>query len=130
MVRDSAFERCSIRTRSYVFYDLLINLLPHVPEKQTEVTHWAQFQELPEEEQAKLFRLMASKAILRGEYSELVADWIRSAVELYPADIRNRLVAMIYRKSPGLLKSLLTLRRWLTAKSNSDSPFELTSQVQ
>ncbi len=43
-----------------VFYDLLVNLLPGRPDRQTEVLNWPQFDDLPAAEKGRLVRLMAS----------------------------------------------------------------------
>lgn len=130
MIKGSGFDRCSLPTRAYVFYDLLINLIWDEPERQMGVTQWRQFQALPEHEQAKLFRNMATNAVLRGVHSEKIGDWIQRAVELSPADNRNRLAATFYRISPGLFRRLLRFRRGLTVSSSSHSPFKISSQVQ
>jgi len=104
------FQRCTLETRAYAFYDLLVNLLPGDSRRQTEVTVWRQFLELPHAEQARLFRLMAGQSLRFRRYDGQALSWLRRAVELAPQDLRNRFLFGLCRVSPRLGQWLVRLR--------------------
>jgi glycosyltransferase involved in cell wall biosynthesis len=101
------FKTCSLETRMNVFYDLLANLLRSSPGRQLDIIQWPEFTDLPPRHQAKLLRLMASKAILYGGDHNYIADWLRRSRELDPGNLRGILLAAVYRISPSFCKSLL-----------------------
>lgn len=109
-VEQERFAECSAETRTAVFYDLLINLLADQPERQTAVTLWPQFAALPAAEQARLLRLLASKAILANQTDAPVRDWLKRARQ---ADASDRIAALLlttYKLSPAISRRLLTWR--------------------
>lgn len=99
-VKLPGFSNCPIDVRAQVFYDLLVNLLRTLPQKQAEVVKWAQFNDLPAEQQAWILRIMASKAVSRGERHDLLQEWLRRSLELDPENWRSRLISGLYRVSP------------------------------
>jgi hypothetical protein len=105
------FSNCSLSVRSYVFFDLLVNLLPGNPDRQTAITQWAEFTALPPAERARLFRLMAGRALLLGADAPHVGRWFRAARLLRPADPRNRMLESAYSVSPALCRLLLLVRQ-------------------
>lgn len=104
------FSRCSLETRRYVFYELLVELLRNQPERQEEVTHWHQFKQLPPADQARLYRLMASHAQPDLHRSVTVRRWLRQARRLMPSDWRSTLLYSLHWISPRLYSWLLSLR--------------------
>ena len=118
------FADCSSTTRSAVFYDLLVNLLPGRPDRQTEVLNWPQFDDLPAAEKGRLVRLMASTEIRRSGDSPYVRDWLELAQSLNPQDTRTKLLAMGYGLSPRYVSVLLQARKSLHADRSIDKPFE------
>ncbi|MCC7176508.1 MAG: glycosyltransferase [Bryobacterales bacterium] len=110
-IRMDGFKRCSVGTRAAVFYDLLVNLLAGQPAAQSEVTGWAEFQALPRGEQARLLRLMASEAILRGGDPAAVKEWLEKARELNPRDLRAAMLGALFPAAPGLCRRALEVRR-------------------
>lgn len=105
------FAVCSEAVRTYAFYDLLINLLPGFPERQQEATNWSQFSNLPNHEQARLLRLMASSAILENSDPIYIRQWLKNAQALNPADLRILLLRLFFGISPALCQSLLRQKR-------------------
>jgi len=75
-----------VAVRSAVFYDLLVNLLRGRPALRAAVVEWPEFGALPEVEQGRLLRLMASDALLRGGNYRHVGDWLARATRLNPND--------------------------------------------
>jgi hypothetical protein len=130
VIKADGFKRCSLETRSYVFYDLLINLIYDNPDRQVEVVNWPQFRAMPESEQARLYRLMAAHALVYGIQSEKISDWIWQAVDLFPSDIRNRLAKSLYRLSPSLYRGVLRLRRGWTTPSDGSMQIEFPIKMQ
>lgn len=84
------FAACSLETRRFVFYDLLVNLLTGRPEKQRQVLGWPQFLALPAGVRSSLLRQMGlrSLAIDPAEHA-LASEWLAQAIRTRPADLRN-----------------------------------------
>jgi hypothetical protein len=114
-IRLSRFGECSVETRVWVFYDLLVVLLDGQPERQAEVIGWPQFAALPSEEQSRLLRLMAGRALVTGDAGTHVGAWLDAAHRLNGADRRAAALATLYRVSPGAC-------RWLLTKSRGGAP--------
>ena len=106
-IKMNSFESCSLATKTAVFYDLLINLLTGLPKQQNDVIRWPEFTALPADEQARLLRLMASKAVEVGEDHALISEWFHDAMRLNPSDLRVRLLSALYKMSPALSQKLL-----------------------
>jgi len=109
-IQHERFGDCSVETHAAVFYDLLINLLAEQPERQTAVTQWPQFAALSAVEQARLLRLMASKAILAGETDAPVQEWLQRARSADGSDRITLFLSAIYKVSPALSRRILALR--------------------
>lgn len=121
------FAECPLAVQTAVFYDLLVNLLPGQPERQTAVAQWPQFRALPPAEQARLYRLMASKSVLNRETGPHVANWWQQANHLHPSDGRSRLLTTLYGIHPTLCRLFLQARQHGRAQANS-SPFANLNQ--
>jgi glycosyltransferase involved in cell wall biosynthesis len=125
-IKLTRFRQCSVETRAYAFYDLLVNLLTGFPERQTAISEWPEFKELPAREQARLLRLMASQAILHGD-SQLdageIRSWLQRAQKLNPADLRGWLLSNLYQLSPPLCQRLLRTRQAVQSPLKAVSPF-------
>lgn len=109
-IASKRFAECSIETRSYVFYDLTINL----SESAVEGARWINspaFASLPAAEKSRLYRLMASQAILNREDGAPVDRWLEQSAELDPASGRSRLLRWLHRLSPAGCRLALGLRR-------------------
>lgn len=117
------FAGCSIGVRVSVFYDLLINLLAGFPEKQSEVTRWIEFTSIPEKEQARLLRLMASKTIVRSNDQSHVQSWLDRARQLNPADWRTIVMVLLFSIDPNLLFRLLRIKGYRDVDPRRIPPF-------
>jgi hypothetical protein len=93
------------------FYDLLVNLLVDEPQRQQHVSGWEQFRALPQHERARIFRVMAEKAVLAGRDPAVVQQWYGQAWRLHPADPRNLLLPVLFRLSPALCRLILQMRQ-------------------
>lgn len=109
-IKLDSFKTCSVETRWFVFYDLLVNLLMGFPEQQSTILEWPEFRDLPAELQAQITRLMASKAILKGDNPTYVQEWLRVSRRLNPGDRRGSLLAALYHLSPRLCQFLIRAR--------------------
>lgn len=107
----SRFAQCSLAVREFLFYDLLVNLLPPDEERQNKVLAWPEFQSLPDRSQARLLRLMASQALMSNPLSAQVRPWLERAARSNPADPRARGLLALHRLNPGWCRSVLALRR-------------------
>ena len=117
------FGECSLATRSFAFYDLLVNLLTGYPERQTEITRWSQFQDLPSSERARLYRLMASKALSMGAHYSNIGEWFQLSYRLNRSDISGALLSTLYQISPHLCKFILRMKPSARKKPLAASPF-------
>jgi glycosyltransferase involved in cell wall biosynthesis len=122
-IKHPKFGACSTETQVAVFYDLLIDWLRDEPARRSEATRWAEFARLPRSERARLLRLMASDALVRGKEQVDVADWLRRATELNPADRRAHVLAGLYRLSPRLCRAVLRTKSPGRATARDAAPF-------
>ena len=109
-IRLNSFSSCVTHIRVYVFYDLLVNLLTGYPERQMELTQGEEFKKLPPNEQSRLLRLMASKAIAAGIKTVHIDDWLEKSCLLTPRDLRGAVIKVCYSISPSLCASIVRLR--------------------
>jgi glycosyltransferase involved in cell wall biosynthesis len=117
------FRECSLPTRSFVFYDLLVNLLTGYPDRQTEITRWSQFQELPASERARLYRLMASEALYNDEEYSNIGEWLQQSYKLNPGDMIGMLLNTLFHINPQFCKSLIKMKFLSRRKPIETSPF-------
>jgi glycosyltransferase involved in cell wall biosynthesis len=120
----ASFARCSVETRGYVFYDLLINLLAGDPEQQDQIINLPQFDALPDDERARILRLMASQAILRKDIpSGYPVAWLEQARRRDPADRKTRFLYFLVRLHPAIGRQFIRLRRQGQPDQSKRSPF-------
>jgi hypothetical protein len=84
-IRRARFSACSQETRVYVFYDLLVELLPGDQARRASLLRTTEFERLPAAEKARLLRLM-SAADLRQDGGRAHRRWLARARSLNPAD--------------------------------------------
>lgn len=123
VIKLDAFPTLKDETRTAVFYDLLVNLLVGHPRRQDEVTAGREFNNLPEPEQARLLRLMASKAVLNGQQGEHIHAWLRRSRELNPADRRGAIISGLYQLHPAVCRLFLSIRERFQPGQKETSPF-------
>lgn len=116
------FLQCSPDVRAHAFYDLLVNLLDGMPERQMEVATWAAFEQLPRASRARLFRLMAGKAVASGGAGESVREWFERAFRLRPWDLKNALLLGLYLLSPSLCRFALRVRAQASVPRGRNAP--------
>ena len=122
------FERLSLDTRYYAFYDLLINLLENNEEKQEEITGWAQFKALPASQQATLLRRLAGQRLTEVGNDRYVKLWLRRALALHPASMKSLFFFTLYMLHPGITAIMLRRRSQRTSQGQKSSPFSLPQQ--
>ena len=103
------FPSCSQPTRVYVFYDLLVELLPGDQARRASLLRTPEFERLPAVEQARLLRLMSAADLRRNAADGHTAAWLSRARSLNPADLRNTALAAAYSFSPAICRGLLRL---------------------
>ncbi len=122
-VKMENFRTCSIRTRIAVFYDLLVILLLGFPERQAEIVAMPEFTALPDDEQSRLLRLMASKAQLFGKNSTHVRDWLDKSRQLNPGDWASGVLWILYQIHPRLCTMLLRIKDFRQVDPRIVSPY-------
>jgi len=121
-----SFSKCSIETRSFFFYDLLVNLLIGRPSEQESIMQGSQFRQLNAGEQARLLRLTAGSAIVADTDLESVRNWLNRSLELHPADLRSFTLRFLVEVSPKATARFLK-RRY--ARQNINSIFTPFSDI-
>ncbi len=119
-----SFPRCPVDVRTNVFHDLLVTLLNGFPERQAEIIRLPQFLALPDAEQARLLRLMASKALQTGRADRRhIQAWLDRARELNSADRRGSALAALHGVSPALCRFAVQVRTFGRFDPLSSDPF-------
>ena len=109
-VKLPSFKSCPVNIRVYVFYDLLVNLLSNYPDHQMYLILQPEFLDLPSKDQARLLRLMASKAMIGRSEPKYIDEWLERSLHLNPRDQRGVLINAFYDLSPALCISMLRLK--------------------
>ena len=122
-IKNARFNQCALDVRTAVFYDLLINLLVAAPSRQMNIIEYPEFGELPAEEQARLLRLMASKAIMAGVEKHYITTWLARSNALNPGDRRGKILSVLYNLSPLVSKIVLKLKTFNQSIQSQGSPF-------
>lgn len=118
------FRDCSVETRGYVFYDLLVNLLAGNPDEQERILNHPQFEALPLFERGRILRLMASQAVLQKAVpTAYPAGWLERAEDLNPRDRKTRLLRSLLNLHPALCRQFIRLRRQGQPDPNTLPPF-------
>lgn len=129
MIMLKRFKGCSLMTQTFVFYDLLVNLLTGFPDRQSQVTQWQEFQALPTHARAKLFRLMACKAILADEKSPTIGEWLLQSSKLNSTDLKSIALNIVYSLAPSLCTRLVKIKSSLHRQAPPLSPLNNLSQA-
>ena len=122
-IRSPEFQRCSIETRAYAFYDLLINLLAGETRRRRSWIETPEFVALPRQERARLLRLSAREAILEGSDQAEIVAWLQKSRELSPGDYKGLALYILYHLSPGLCAWIVTKKRSAGGKQKKSTPF-------
>jgi glycosyltransferase involved in cell wall biosynthesis len=123
------FAGCGQPTRAYVFYELLVELLPGEQERRTALLHHPEFERLPAAEKARLLRLMAT-ADLRNNAADIrTAEWLTRAKNLNPTDPRNAVLATAFAVSPNVCRLLLLVADNLRTISSRTAPSPAAAQL-
>ena len=88
-IENEKFNDCSVETRTYVFYDLLINLIYDQPNRQNSVFNNSKFKLLPRKNQARLIRLTAANTIIINKNSPYLDIWLKISLKLNPIDLKT-----------------------------------------
>jgi glycosyltransferase involved in cell wall biosynthesis len=121
-IRNPAFPSCSSEVRTAAFYDLLVNLLPGLLDRQREVTGWAEFAQLPRGSRARLLRVMASRSVSSGTNRGGEDAWFAEAFRLRPWDPRNAALLVLFRLHPSLCRLVLRIRAMVSGSGDAPTP--------
>jgi hypothetical protein len=121
-IRRPRFSACSQETRVYVFYDLLVELLPGDQARRASLLQTTEFERLPAAEKARLLRLMSAADLRQDTADGHTADLLARARSLNPADLRNTVLAAAYSFSPAVCRGLVRLASTLR-RTSSHLPF-------
>lgn len=122
-IKLTSFRKCSLETRSYAFFDLLINLLDGRIDRQQLVIQWPEFVDLPSREQSRLLRIMASRAISNDMGQGEIKHWLDRSRELSPSDFRSMVLSFLYQFNPAVCTWIVRQKRTKEKKPNNASPF-------
>ncbi len=121
-ILNPAFSGCSSDVRTAVFYDLLVNLLHGLPDRQREVTDGPEFAQLPRSSRARLLRVMASRSVSSGGDRRGEEDWFAEAYRLRPWDPRNAALLVLFRLDPSLCRLGLKMRARASGRGDALAP--------
>jgi glycosyltransferase involved in cell wall biosynthesis len=121
-IRNPAFPGCSSEVRTAALYDLLVNLLHGLPDRQREVTGWAEFAQLPRGSRARLLRVMASRSVSLGGNRGGEDAWFAEAFRLRPWDPRNAALLVLFRLHPSLCRLALKMRATVSGRGDAPTP--------
>jgi hypothetical protein len=110
IIKSDWFCELSQEARVQFFLDLLINVLRGCPQRQREVMGSAPFLQLPAVEQARVYRLVASSYLLRGEEQQFARRCLEQSVALHPGDRKSQVLLKVLGASPSFCS--LGLRVW------------------
>jgi glycosyltransferase involved in cell wall biosynthesis len=120
-----SFARCSDDTRSYVFYDLLVNLLDGSPENQDRILQHPQWNQLSQETRGRILRLMARDALLANQVDpSYPGAWLEESRRTYPGDRRSQIWLTLLRIHPSLCRFFIRVRQGRDSPKNTSLPFE------
>jgi glycosyltransferase involved in cell wall biosynthesis len=120
-----SFEQLSEETRTYVFYDLLVNLLLGVPDEQDRFLEHPQWINLPTATRARILRIMARDTLLQTAVdTDYAGSWLKQSQAINPADRRSKLWWSLFRIHPSLCRAFIRLRRGNRPAFNLPQPFE------
>ena len=122
-IKLAGFEGLTVETRAAVFYILLVDLLASQPQRQSAAVAWREFHQLPRREQARIYRLMASRAVMTGSAAP-IEDWLRESRQLDPDSQTAGLLLNLYRFSPRLLQFSLRVKNRKQIEEWQSSPFK------
>jgi glycosyltransferase involved in cell wall biosynthesis len=122
------FKDVSLTTKSAFFYYLLVNNLNGRPEIQEEMISSAQFCDLPNQEKARLLRLMASEYILEGKNIDRASSWLTTASKMNPWDKKLVLMRWAFQINNNFAKFLIRTWRASQTKEALFSPLEIVKQ--
>jgi glycosyltransferase involved in cell wall biosynthesis len=116
-IKLGGFARCSLQTQSYVFYELLVELLAGQVARQAEIIQWPEFLALPASEQARILRLMATHSLDDAPSRPYVQAWLDHSHRLDPHDWRITMLRRINRFSPALFRTITAHKGQQTGES-------------
>lgn len=122
MLELQKFNQCKEETKSYVFFDLLVNLIENDEEIDRLLSH-PSFGQLSPCEQNRLIRLVVIKRLIHQPNHQFIYKWISNAVRLCPKDRKTNLIRIMYQISPIILHYLLNLREKMRTENTTISPF-------
>jgi len=93
------------------------------PDRQLEIVRSPEFTALPEKEQSRLLRLMASKTLIHGKDWTCVQYWLDRSRQLNPKDWRTSLSWLFFHIHPKLLSMFLTIKAGRDVDPRTISPF-------
>lgn len=113
-----SFSKCSVETRTFVFYDLLVNLFVDRPDEQDRLFEMAQFLQLPKNEQARLLRIAAGRLFANQSTQSVGRKWLNRSLRLNPFDVRSLFIGALLIFIPNRVAKILQ-RRYANQVTNT-----------
>jgi glycosyltransferase involved in cell wall biosynthesis len=115
LLESSWFEELSVPTRKAFFYHVLIDLLSDELAEQDAILRSRQFRSLPVQEQAELYRAVATLDLARCRQAERAQLHLQAALSSYPGDRKSRILSRLSGVSPELGRA--AIRSWGVIRS-------------
>ncbi|MAT44681.1 MAG: hypothetical protein CL609_20290 [Anaerolineaceae bacterium] len=124
-IKNPRFTECSLDTQFYVFYDLLVNLIFDNPSFQNQITQSNSFQNLTRNQQAKLYRLMVTQAVVENIKNPFLKHWLILSLRFNKWDPKTLFISLLFFMNKKLLKFVLSKRQKKQKYLPQNSPFQL-----
>jgi len=125
VLASARFNSVSTAQKSAFFYDFLLKDLQDRLQDQINIIESNEFRALPDNEQARLLRLVAIDYLLQNKHNDQVRQWLQKAWGHAPLDPKTSVVAMLSALSLNLARLVTKLWQSRRQPDVSLSPFEL-----
>jgi glycosyltransferase involved in cell wall biosynthesis len=123
-IKFKRFNSCSLKTREFVFYDLLVNILTGYSNQQKTILTFPEFVDLPASYKCTLLRQMAKKAIISNTApSEAIKRWYNLSAQYCGSDLRTILSKIVYQINPQISNFLLQEKKSIKKTPDYLNPF-------
>lgn len=126
VLESARFNSVCVPDRVRFFHNLLIHDLSGRKEDQAQILENPHFRSLPENQQARLLRLVANSYLIAGTHAEYAKGNLKKALVLDPRDPKNIAANILAQLHPGLIKYAVNFWRNLRTRNEPalGSPFD------
>lgn len=128
VLESARFANVPVSTKRIFFYTLLIENLSNKLELQEEIIASSQFCDLPNQEKARLLRLMAADYIIKEENVKKAKYWLRTAWKMTPSEPKSLFITIITHINKNLARRAIRSWRARQKREALISPLEMINE--